>query len=339
MADRRRGAALEPMLATLATGGIPAATSCRGGCRYEPKWDGFRAIAETTEYRGVSLLSRRGKPLGNAFPEIVDAIYEVLPERTTVDGEIVCWANGRLDFAALQYRNVARKRARELVKTMPAHYIAFDVLRIRGRDVTSEPLSVRRQMLEELLAGVPGTSRVTLGMQTSDVDEARVWFDTLADVGVEGLVVKAAADPYRPGQRGGWQKVKAYASTEFLVGGVTGELRRPQELILGRYASDTGDLRIAARTTPLGDAAAAEIGNHLTRADAEHPWPEQLPPAWHSDNRAPVDYIRVVPELVVEARVDPATIGGERWRHGSRYLRLRSDLTADDVPHDLDLEL
>lgn len=48
------------------------------------------------------------------------------------------------------------------------------------------------------------------------------------------------------------------------------------------------------------------------------------------------DYIRVVPEIVAEVRVDPATQAG-RWRHGSRLLRLRPDV--DQVPLDLDLDL
>lgn len=82
-----------------------------------------------------------------------------------------------------------------------------------------------------MLADVPGTCPVPLGLQTDDVDLARSWFDALAPLGVEGLVVKAASDRYRPGFRG-WQKVKHYATTEFVVGGVTGDLTRPQELIL-----------------------------------------------------------------------------------------------------------
>lgn len=67
-------------------------------------------------------------------------------------------------------------------------------------------------------------------------------------------------------------------------------------------------------------------------AGDEHPWPERLAPSWHSEGREPVAYIRVVPELVVVARVDAATVSG------ARYLRMCPDLSVDDVPHDLDLE-
>lgn len=34
---------LDPMLAKNAAR-LPAADACAGGCRYEPKWDGFRCI-------------------------------------------------------------------------------------------------------------------------------------------------------------------------------------------------------------------------------------------------------------------------------------------------------
>lgn len=116
--------------------------------------------------------------------------------------------------------------------------------------------------------------------------------------------------------------MKHYATTEFVVGGVIGTVDRPQELILGRYDSTTGELRVAGRTTPLTAPAAAELARTLTPAGEEHPWPAELPPSWRHPTREPTAYTRVVPELVVEARVDAATLGGEPWRHGSRNLRM-----------------
>jgi hypothetical protein len=47
--------------------------------------------------------------------------------------------------------------------------------------------------------------------------------------------------------------------------------------------------------------------------------------------------------VIAEIRVDVATshaAGGEaeNWRHRLRFLRLRPDLDAGDVPRDLDIE-
>ncbi|MER6813574.1 hypothetical protein ABT299_30265 [Spirillospora sp. NPDC000708] len=75
----------------------------------------------------------------------------------------------------------------------PCHYVAFDVLEADGVGYRPAPLSKRRQVLERLLAGLPGTSRVVLCPQLRDVGEARLWFEVLVAQGVEGLVVKAAA--------------------------------------------------------------------------------------------------------------------------------------------------
>ena len=75
-------------------------------------------------------------------------------------------------------------------------------------------------------------------------------------------------------------------------------------------------------------------------ASGEHPWPEVLPPGWTSSiygSREPIRYTRVIPDLVLEVRVDVAT-DRHRWRHPVRYERLRPDLTVEEVPRGLDLD-
>jgi len=89
---------------------------------------------------------------------------------------------------------------------------------------------------------------------------------------------------------------------------------------------------------PLRPATSAALTPLLTAAGDEHPWPPELPPSWSSDSkRTPAVFVRVVPEVVVEVRVDVAAIGG-RWRHGLRYQRLRTDVEPDAVPRDLEIE-
>lgn len=57
-----------------------------------------------------------------------------------------------------------------------------------------------------------------------------------------------------PGARR-WFKVHRRDTTEAVIGGVTGTLRRPQQLVLDRYDED-GRLRAVGRTTPLMSDAA-----------------------------------------------------------------------------------
>lgn len=334
----RIGGPVVPMAAT-AIDRVPDEAACAGGCRYEPKWDGFRALAIVNEKGGVRLWSRRLKSFNDAFPEVVLAVFDALPPGTVVDGEIVRWGrDGRLDFAALQRRHVAGRRRRELALTEPCHYVVFDVLEAGGVDYRPRPLSERREVLERLLAGVPDTSRIVLCPQMRDVGEARVWFEILPAQGIEGLVVKAASGRYQEGKRG-WWKVKHRTTTEAVVGGVTGGAADPETLILGRYRPD-GRLRVVARSGPLPPAARRELAGLLAPAGDDHPWPAVLPAGWAGGMpgaEAPTPYVRVVPDLVVEISVDAATEHG-RWRHSVRYVRTRRELHPTQIPKDLDLE-
>lgn len=329
----------EPMLAKLA-GQLPRQDACPGGCLYEPKWDGFRTITRVGDRGDSTLSSRRSKSLSAAFPEIVDATASALPVSTTVDGEIVRWSSeGRLDFGTLQRRLHAGRGPKQLARAEPCHYVIFDLLELRGVDLRDGPLSHRRAALEQLLAGAHGTSALVLGLQTSDRDLAREWFDTLATVGIEGLIVKGAGEPYRPGGRD-WLKFKHYTTTEVIIGGLTGTLARPQGLIVGRYRPGTDELMVVGRSTVLSRLAAAEVARAVKPAGEAHPWPDVLPPGWTSSSygsRDPTRYTRVTPNVVLEVRVDVAT-DHHRWRHPVRYLRLRPDLTVDDVPRDLELD-
>lgn len=325
-----------PMAAT-ALDHVPQERACSGGCRYEPKFDGFRCVARVSEEGDVQLWSRRLKRLDAAFPEIVSAVSGTLPPGTVVDGEIVRWGrDGRLDFSALQRRHVTRRTGSPI--TEPCHYVVFDVLEAGGTDHRSAPLASRRTELERLLSDLPGTSRIVLCPQLRDVGEARLWFEILVAQGVEGLVVKAAGDPYQEGKRG-WWKVKHRTTTEAIIGGVTGTREQPEALLLGRHTT-AGTFRVVARTTPLNPRARTALTGALSQAGADHPWPEPLPAGWAGGlpaTRDPIHYTRVTPNTVVEISVDAAVEHG-RWRHAARFVRLRPDLAPEDVPHDLNLE-
>ncbi|OLT19405.1 hypothetical protein BJF79_16770 [Actinomadura sp. CNU-125] len=310
---------------------VPEPQACPGGCRYEPKFDGFRAVAIVDETGAVLLASRRRTRFNEAFPEVAAAVAEVVPAATVLDGEIVRWGpDGRLDFGALQRRHVAGRRRRDLARDEPCHYVVFDVLETGGDDLRPRPLRERRTILERLLADVPSGSRVVATPQTADVAEARLWFDALAARG-EGLVVKDADGAYLEGRRR-WQKVKRRTTAEGIVGGVTGTRQAPESLILGRFDAD-GRLRVVARTTPLPPAARTGLAAVLRPGGADHPWPAELPSGFAGGpygSHPPIRYVRTEPETVVEFSADAAVENG-RWRHAVRYVRTRAELDPGDV--------
>jgi len=126
---------------------IPPAEALPGGSRYEPKWDGFRLIL-TRDESGTNLWSRRGTNLSTTFPEITAACTEQLVPGTVLDGEVVIWSAGRLDFGALQTRMGRSPRsAAAHADAHPASYAAFDILAHTGDDVRRLPFDDRRRGL------------------------------------------------------------------------------------------------------------------------------------------------------------------------------------------------
>ena len=122
--------------------------------------------------------------------------------------------------------------------------------------------------------------------------------------------------------------MKHRATREFVIGGVLGPITRPEVVIAGL---DRGDaLVIVGRPVPLSPAQSAELGAVLTPAKPGHPWPDEITSKrWGGkDSKKPVT--KVEPLVVAEVAADPATQAGQ-VRHSMRFIRLRPDLTPDDL--------
>lgn len=282
----------------------------------------IRAIATVADGR-VRLQSRQLRSLTPFFPDVVDALGTWFRD-VVLDGELVVCRGGRLDFTALQ-RRLVNPRA---VAGAPASFLVFDVLEAGGTDLRAYPYRVRRAVLQRLLDGV--APPLALVPMTTDATAARVWLTGHLDAGIEGVVAKRLSQPYRP--RSTWRKVRGYASTEAVVGGVLGPVSAPVALVLGR-PDRQGQLRVVGRTTPIPRHMRVELGTRLRPARAAHPWPAVLPPARYG-NSAPVEYDRVEPRVVVELAVDAAIdLVRERpvWRHPAKLRRVRYDLHPADL--------
>ncbi|TDC10818.1 ATP-dependent DNA ligase [Streptomyces sp. 8K308] len=294
---------------------------------FEPKWDGYRVVAYSTVDGRARLLSRRDTDLTAAFPEIADAVAAV-GENLVVDGEVVIHREGRLDFGALQRRLVrAAAAARRLAVAEPAHLVVFDILQRGHRRLLGEPYIVRRAALEELFIDHELGPPWTLCPSTTDPAKAEEWMTEWSVVGIEGVVAKGRQQRYEPGRRG-WLKVKTKATTDAIVGAVTGPVARPDTLLLGRHDQDDV-LRLVARSTPLSPELRDSLGRLLTPAGPAHPWTgARFTVRWGS--REPLTFTTVQPTLVVEFAGDTAIDHG-RWRHPVRALRHRPDIAPEDV--------
>ena len=83
---------------------VPGAHALPGGVQYEQKWDGYRLVGFSAPR--PYLQSRRGADLTDAFPEIAAAVATL--GDVVVDGELVIWGDGGLDFPALLQRMASK---------------------------------------------------------------------------------------------------------------------------------------------------------------------------------------------------------------------------------------
>ena len=84
---------------------------------------------------------------------------------------------------------------------VPITYVAFDLLRINGTDLTERTFSERRELLVSLGLHAPGWA-------TSETfEDGETLFASVCELGLEGVVAKKHSSRYRAGQRG-WVKVK-----------------------------------------------------------------------------------------------------------------------------------
>ena len=209
---------------------------------------------------------------------------------------------------------------------LPATLVVFDVPAVAGQDLRGRPYWARREHLEQLLrAAAPPLAMMPA---TRDLAGAHAWMTEHAAAGIEGVVVKDVRRGYRPG-RTVWEKVRTFTTAKAVVGGVLGPLDAPEVLLLGRRDSD-GRLRVAGRTGPLPPAARAELGVRLTPPRRDRPWPERLPSSRFGQlPPEPIPYIQAEPQVVVEVDADVCW-EQDRWRHATKYLRVRPDLHPDD---------
>jgi ATP-dependent DNA ligase len=308
-----------------AVASVPTAFALPGGVLFEQKWDGYRMVAFAGD--AVRLQSRRGADLTVGFAEVAAAVGE-LPD-VVLDGELVIWDGGGLDFPALLQRMASKgANARRLAASRPANYVVFDLLAADGEDLRGRPLRERRRRLEQLMTGVGPP--LVLSPATRDRTVAEEWVAkyAAAGVGIEGIVAKGLDQRYRGGSRD-WMKYRHRDSVDVIVGAVTGSVARPERLVLGLFHDN--ELHIAGGTSALSTVQQRALGPLLVAAGAEHPWPTTIGGGhvgyWGGKD---IDIVRVEPCVVVEVAADTAFEHG-RWRHLTTFLRPRPDLQPTDT--------
>lgn len=294
------------------------------GWRFEPKWDGFRCLAFRAGPE-VELRAKSGKTLGRYFPDMVAALRALPVDRFVIDGELTISVSGDLSFDALQMRlHPAESRVRKLAAETPATLVAFDcLLDTKGRSLVEAPLSSRRAELEALFARFGDAERLRLSPGADDIAEARRW---LGQVGasLDGVIAKQLDGSYLSGKRA-MLKVKRMRTADCVVGGFRYERdsRLVGSLLLGLY-DQAGKLDHVGFTAAITDAERPALTERLEKLAGGVGFTGDAPggPSRWSDGRS-AEWTPLKPKLVVEVRYDHIT--GERFRHGTKFLRWRPD--------------
>ncbi|RAJ06479.1 DNA ligase-1 [Chitinophaga skermanii] len=176
----------------------------------EKKLDGIRGqiIFRNNE---LFIWSRGEDLLTDKFPEF-NILQQYLPNGTVIDGEIIPWKDGQpLPFSVMQTRIGRKNVTPKFLKEAPLVMVCYDLLEFEGKDMRTEPLSVRRAQLIELLAN-PALQDVLLlseEMVFPTWEDAKAFKNTARHYNSEGLMLKKRNSIYETGRkRGGWWKWK-----------------------------------------------------------------------------------------------------------------------------------
>jgi DNA ligase D-like protein (predicted ligase) len=282
---------------------------------FERKLDGIRCGVVRRAGR-VALLSRSGKALDGAYPEIAAALAGG-PD-IVADGEVVAFDHGVTSFERLQRRMGIHDPAAARRSGVAVHLYLFDLLELAGDDLRGRPLLERKRALRGI---IPAGDRIRYTPHRRG-DGAALLADACRRRW-EGLIAKRADSRYVATRSRDWLKLKCSRGQELVIGGWTapkGTRKRFGALLVGYWEGDR--LRYAGKVgTGFDDALLERLGDALEQR-------ERPDPPFAADG-LPRAARWAEPELVAQVGFTEWTRDG-RLRH-PRFLGLRDDKPAREV--------
>ncbi len=203
---------VKPMLA------VPAQPFDDPDYFFEIKWDGYRCLAYLDGQ--TTLVSRNLKNITGTFPDLAGLNRCVKDKPLVLDGEIIVLHDSKPSFDALQSRAklVDENRVSWAAQTLPAIYVAFDILYHQGKSVMQFSLSERRDCLQTV-ATTGGNFIISEPVQGEGVS----YYRACVDKGLEGVVAKRMDSKYIPGTRSiYWKKLRHTREADLVICGYRG---------------------------------------------------------------------------------------------------------------------
>lgn len=339
----------------LASPGIGARTAGHAGAMpsgrdwmHEVKWDGVRLMADIQQGK-VLLHSRSDRDVSAGFPELQS--LRDLASDALLDGEAIVWRDGLPSFGDVVDRiHIGSDRrsqavAAQAARDRPMTFIAFDLLRLDGLDITTLALRHRRSALESIWT--EGASR-SLAQTYADGDSL---LRATAEQGLEGVVSKRWDSAYQPGVRSkDWVKFAHRATASFVVGGWRPEVgsQRLGAVLVGQpVPGSVTELRYRGR---VGSGLAGRAGQQLAElmagsASAHCPFIDNIPRV-DAEGTTWVTPLLVVDvaalNIAVLQRHSATAVAGDTHTDTGRgemntrlrqpaYLGVRADLNPEDM--------
>jgi len=284
---------------------------------YEVKWDGIRAMISLDEGE-IRIHGRNRTDLTKQFPELLIPEQAFRATSGLFDGEIVCLeADGKPNFRDVIHRMQQKTEgAIERAKVKhPAVCYVFDCLYLDGRPIVNEPLTRRREWLQDAI------KKGSAYRVSEVVEDGAAFFDAVKQMGLEGIMAKQRGSAYLPGKRNeSWLKIKIRQTLECAIIGYT----RGQ----GDRETSFGALHLAQATDNelkyLGKVGSGFDDDSLKAVSAEL---QKLKPIKRPIKEKPLDDARSVwvePKLMCE--VEFASLTPDGMLREAVFVRLRPDL-------------
>jgi ATP-dependent DNA ligase len=296
------------------------------GWQFEPKWDGFRCLA-SRDGRRIEMAAKSGKALARYFPEMVEqlAALKVRNDKFVLDGELAIPVGSTLDFEALQMRlHPAESRIKKLSRETPAIFIVFDLLIAPGgQSLIDRTLKERRIALVSFFDALESPSSLRLSPYTRQRSTAEAWLRRAAGA-LDGVVAKRLDESYLMGERG-WLKIKRLRTADCVVGGYryASDSTLVGSMLLGLY-DDDGVLHHVGFTSGIANTVRAPLTKKLEALRGGPGFTGNAPGGpsrWSTERSEKWEPLK--PKLIAEVQYDHVT--GNRFRHGTRFLRWRPD--------------
>jgi ATP-dependent DNA ligase len=195
---------------------------------YEPKLDGYRAIAIKNAGK-PTLYSMDAQIYDKNFPKILDALTRISHQHFVLDGELVALEpTGRPNFNELQNHQHTN---------LPIFLIVFDILNFKKRDLFDRPLEERKKYLAEVADEF--TAAIQQIMMFPDDVDLETATQVVRQTRIEGLVAKRRGSFYLPGKEVDfWQKHRFNQEDKFFIGGYIRGSLGIGELLIGEFRKD-----------------------------------------------------------------------------------------------------